>query len=265
MREEAVTITPERTNEDRYLDYFPRINRALHFLYNRTTEGKENIPDEPAFFVANHLSSADPLLITAEYTEHTGRPLRAVAQQEYFDGKGLRIPVGPLTKLLHREVRIGGRVIQSFMQDTWMIPTNREVSRESMAALQTQLAATFERGESVVGYAEATRSPDGRLYRLREALIRLIIVNEVIAVPSAHVYGGVPLPLMKKSLVKFDRPITPEDYHSGDFAGLALGPKVKLLTDTIEGRIAALSGQERAGVYAPIPGVAVRSHEAVKP
>src|SRR5690606_29589869 len=130
------------------------IGPLLKTIYRPWVEGADNLPSSgPVIIVGNHLSVIDsffmPLMID--------RRVHFLAKSDYFTGKGLR-----------------GWLVRSFMLSVGQIPIDRSGGKASEASLNTGLAV-LERGDVLALYPEGTRSPDGRLYRGRTGVARLVL------------------------------------------------------------------------------------------
>jgi 1-acyl-sn-glycerol-3-phosphate acyltransferase len=103
---------------------------------NVRTEGEENIPAGPCFFLANHTSAVDPLALFIAVP----RRIAFLAKQELF-----RIPLFGLA-----------------MRSARFVPVDRG-NRRAAAASAARAVSLLRQGVSMAIYPEGTRSPDGRL------------------------------------------------------------------------------------------------------
>jgi 1-acyl-sn-glycerol-3-phosphate acyltransferase len=132
-----------------------------------------------------------------------------------------------------------------------MLPIDRSGGKASEASLNTGLAV-LARGEQLGIYPEGTRSPDGRMYRGRTGVARMILEAGVPVIPVAmietdHVMPeGTTIPKVHRVGVVFGEPM---DFSR--FAGLE-GDRFVLrsITDEIMYELGKLSGQEYVDVYA---------------
>ena len=206
--------------------------RPLMFLLFRPhITGRENVPlDGPVVLASNHLSFIDSIVIPLAVPS---RRVTFLAKSEYFTGTGLS-----------RGVQ---RVVFTALG---AVPVPRDESMEARAALQTALEV-LDRGWACGIYPEGTRSRDGRLYRGRTGIAWLALTSGAPVLPVGLVGTDRVQPVGSRSLrvarvaVRFGPPVRPEDY-SGQGAAAA---QRRRLTDDVMDRIAALSGQERAGSY----------------
>lgn len=231
----------EQPKKDRYHLLFPVFNRGLKIMFNRDIHGTENILEEPALYVANHIRATDSLLIAQAYTEVTGEALRFGAKKEYFDGKG----IDNKGKL--------GRTAKWLMESTGQIPVDRR--RENPRALEEFMKTAtglLESGESIALHPEGTRSPDGRIYTFRATAARIAMQAKVPLVPVGLVYDE-SRPLRRTPVtIRFGEPITPEDFDKLPYRLLPRKLKGEHFSDVAERRVAKLTGKERAFTIATI-------------
>ena len=193
--------------------------------------GRRNVPAEGAAILAsNHLSFIDsvflPLMID--------RPMAFLAKSDYFTGKGLK-----------------GWATRMFMKGTGQIPIDRTGGKASEASLNTGLQV-LGRGDLLGIYPEGTRSPDGKLYRGRTGVARMVLEAGVPVIPVAmigteHVMPiGSRLPKVRRIGIILGEPV---DFSR--FEGLE-GDRFVLrsVTDELVYDLRGLSGQEYVDVYA---------------
>ncbi len=97
------------------------------------------------------------------------RPVVFLAKSEYFTGKGLK-----------------GWATRVFFQAAGQLPIDRSGGKASEASLNTGLKVLAE--GSILGiYPEGTRSPDGKLYRGRTGVARMVLESGVPVVPVAMI------------------------------------------------------------------------------
>jgi len=203
----------------------------LRVIFRPWVTGLENIPREgPVILAGNHLSVIDsfflPLMVE--------RRVYFLAKSDYFTGRGLR-----------------GWLIRNFMLATGQLPIDRGGGKASEASLNTGLQV-LGRGDVLGIYPEGTRSPDGRLYRGRTGIARMIVEAGVPVVPVVMVDTEKAMPI-GSSLPKIRRIGTvigePLDFRR--FSGLGDDRVVlRSITDEIMHALRALSGQEYVDVYA---------------
>ncbi len=200
-------------------------------VFRPTITGVENVPrDGAAIIVCNHLSFVDSIFLPLAIP----RKMTFLAKSDYFTGKGLR-----------------GAIVKWFMTSAGQLPIDRSGGKASEASLNTGLGVLAE-GRVLGIYPEGTRSPDGRGYRGRTGVARMVLEAHVPVIPAAVVGTdevmplGARLPKVKKVSVVIGEPM---DFSR--FEGLENDRFVlRSITDEIVYRINELSGQEYVDVYA---------------
>lgn len=193
--------------------------------------GSENIPETGGVILAsNHLSFIDsvflPILIK--------RRVYFLAKSEYFKGRGLK---GWLTK--------------NFMLATGQLPIDRSGGQASEASLITGLGV-LDSGNVLGIYPEGTRSPDGKLYRGRTGVARMILESGVPVLPVAMIDTDKAMPIGSK-LPKIRRigTVIGEPIDFSRFQGMQSDRFIlRSVTDEIMYELNALSGQTYSDVYA---------------
>lgn len=207
------------------------VGPILLLLYRPKVIGKENLPKEGgAILASNHLSFVDSIFLPLVLP----RSVSFLAKSEYFTGKGLK---GFFTRL--------------FMKATGQLPMDRSGGQASADSLNTGLEVLAS-GRQLGIYPEGTRSPDGKLYRGRTGVARMILESNVPVVPVAMIDTelimpiGAKLPKIKRVGITFGEPI-----EFSRFQGLE-GDRFVLrsITDEIIYSIMEISGQEYEDVYA---------------
>ena len=207
------------------------IGPPVRAIFRPWSLGLSNVPSSgPVIIASNHISFVDSVFIPLLMP----RRMVFLAKSEYFRGRGLK---GMLTRFFF--IAIG------------MLPMDRSGGKASEASLNTGLEVLTEGG--VLGiYPEGTRSPDGRLYRGRTGVARMILEAGVPVVPVAVVDTdkvmrvGSNRPHVHRVGVIYGKPL---DFSR--FAGLE-GDRfiLRSVTDEITYEIARLGGQEYVDVYA---------------
>ncbi len=203
----------------------------LKLLFRPWVRGMENIPNSGAAILAsNHLSFSDSIFLPLQ----SRRPLVFLAKSEYFTGKGIK---GALTRW--------------FFKGTGQLPIDRSGGKASEAALNTGL--TVLGGGQVLGiYPEGTRSPDGRLYRGRTGIARMVLEAKVSVLPVAMIDTEKVQPIGKR-LPRIRRIgiVVGEPLDFSRFDGME-GDRIVLraVTDEIMYELMKLSGQEYVDAYA---------------
>jgi 1-acyl-sn-glycerol-3-phosphate acyltransferase len=203
----------------------------LRVLFRPWIRGAENIPTTGAAILAsNHLSFSDSIFLPLMLR----RPVVFLAKSEYFTGKGLK---GALTRW--------------FFKSTGQLPIDRSGGKASEASLNTGLSV-LEEGSLLGIYPEGTRSPDGKLYRGRTGIARMVLEAKVPVIPVAMIDTekvqaiGQKLPKIRRVGVNIGAPL---DFSR--FEGME-GDRIVLraVTDEIMYELQKLSGQVYDDVYA---------------
>ncbi|CAB4564171.1 unannotated protein [freshwater metagenome] len=203
----------------------------LNLLFRPWVRGAENVPRKGgAVLASNHLSFVDSIFLPLKVK----RPVTFLAKSDYFTGKGFK-----------------GAIIRWFFKSTGQLPIDRSGGKASEDSLNTGLGV-LERQLLLGIYPEGTRSPDGKLYRGRTGIARMILEAQVPVVPVAMIDTdqvqplGAKYPKIHRVGVKFGKPL---DFSR--FAGME-GERAVLraVTDQIIYRIKELSGQRYEDVYA---------------
>jgi 1-acyl-sn-glycerol-3-phosphate acyltransferase len=191
----------------------------------------ENIPTSGAAILAsNHLSFSDSIFLPLQ----TRRPVVFLAKSEYFTGRGVK---GALTRW--------------FFKSTGQLPIDRSGGKASEASLNTGLGV-LEQGSLLGIYPEGTRSPDGRLYRGRTGIARMVLEAKVPVIPVAMIDTekvqpiGQTMPKIRRIGIVVGEPL---DFSR--FDGME-GDRIVLraVTDEIMYELRKLSGQEYVDLYA---------------
>lgn len=203
----------------------------LKVLFRPWVRGSERIPtDGAAILASNHLSFSDSIFLPLMLR----RPVVFLAKSEYFTGKGIK-----------------GTLNRWFFKGTGQLPIDRSGGKASEAALNTGLGVLSQ--SQLLGiYPEGTRSPDGRLFRGRTGIARMVLEAKVPVFPVAMIDTekvqpiGRRLPRIRRIGVVVGEPL---DFSR--FAGME-GDRLVLraVTDEISYELMKLSGQEYIDVYA---------------
>lgn len=203
----------------------------LKVLFRPWVRGLQNIPTSGAAILAsNHLSFSDSIFLPLQLR----RPVTFLAKSEYFTGKGIK---GALTRW--------------FFTSTGQLPIDRSGGKASEASLNTGLKVLAE-GNLLGIYPEGTRSPDGRLYRGRTGIARMVLEAKVPVIPVAMIDTekvqpiGKRVPRIRRVGIVIGAPL---DFSR--FEGME-GDRIVLraVTDEIVYELQKLSGQEYIDMYA---------------
>lgn len=203
----------------------------LKLLFRPWVRGMENIPSSGAAILAsNHLSFSDSIFLPLQVR----RPVVFLAKSEYFTGKGIK-----------------GALVRWFFKSTGQLPIDRSGGKASEASLNTGLGVLAQ-GLLLGIYPEGTRSPDGRLYRGRTGIARMVLEAKVPVIPVAMIDTEKVQPIGKR-LPRIRRVgiVIGEPLDFGRFDGME-GDRVVLraVTDEIMYELKKLSGQEYVDLYA---------------
>jgi 1-acyl-sn-glycerol-3-phosphate acyltransferase len=193
--------------------------------------GLERVPKEgPVILASNHLSFIDSIFLPLV----VDRPVVFLAKSEYFTGRGLK---GWATKM--------------FFQAAGQLPIDRSGGKASEASLNTGLRVLGE-GRILGIYPEGTRSPDGRLYRGRTGVARMVLESGVPVVPVAMIGTaevmpiGTRMPKVRRVGIVFGEALDFSRFEGREGDRFVL----RSVTDELVYDLRALSDQEYVDVYA---------------
>ena len=208
------------------------LGASLRLVFRPKVVGLENVPPSgPAIIASNHLSFSDsffaPLVIP-------GRKVTFMAKAEYFTRRGFK-----------------GWFSRVFFKGIGQLSVDRSGGKASAAGLKTGLQV-LQAGELLGIYPEGTRSPDGRLYRGRTGVARMVLEAGVPVIPCAMVNTdrlqppGQVVPKLVRPEVRFGKPLDFSRYEGMETDRLVL----RAITDEIMYELMRLSGQEYVDIYA---------------
>jgi 1-acyl-sn-glycerol-3-phosphate acyltransferase len=203
----------------------------LRLLFRPTVVGAEHLPATGAAILAgNHTSFLDNFMIPLVVP----RRVTFLAKSDYFTGRGIK-----------------GRLQAAFFRSAGQIPIDRSGGAASEAALRTGMRV-LDRGDLLSLYPEGTRSPDGRLYRGKTGVARMVLEAGVPVIPVGLVGmfdlqpAGRTMPKLGKVELRVGRPL---DFSR--YAGMQSDRFVlRSITDEIMYELMLLSGQEYVDQYA---------------
>ena len=203
----------------------------LRVLFRPWVRGMDNIPASGAAILAsNHLSFSDSIFLPLQ----SRRPVVFLAKSEYFTGKGIK-----------------GGLVRWFFLATGQLPIDRSGGKASEASLNTGLRV-LDQGQLLGIYPEGTRSPDGRLYRGRTGIARMVLEAKVPVIPVAMIDTEKVQPIGKR-LPRIRRVgiVIGKQLDFTRFEGME-GDRIVLraVTDEIMYELMKLSGQEYVDAYA---------------
>jgi 1-acyl-sn-glycerol-3-phosphate acyltransferase len=199
---------------------------VLRAIFWPRIEGEEHIPTTgPVILAINHLAAIDSFFVPVLLH----RRISFLAKSNYFTMKG---PIGFLVK--------------HFLLGVGQLPIDRSGGSASANSLNSGLKALAEGG--VLGiYPEGTRSPDGRLYRGKTGIARMVLTAGVPVVPvSIRGTDKIRFPHFGKIRVVIGDPIDFTRFMGYDNDRLIL----RSVTDEVIYEIMQLSGQDYVDVYA---------------
>jgi len=212
---------------------------VVRLVFRPTIEGAENIPARgPAILVSNHVSAGDTFVLPAMIRRRLTFPAKA----ELFAGRG-----GP-----------GARVVAWFLKNVGMLPMDRSGGRASAGSMGSVLDV-LRRGELLGIYPEGTRSPDGRLYKGKTGVARLVLQAGVPVVPVGMIDSQfVPskvlrIPIMRRPRIRVGTPMEFSRYQLPIDAPVRSAAEerelLRWITDEIMTAVQQLSGQTYVDAY----------------
>lgn len=203
----------------------------LRTVFRPWVIGGENVPTSgPVILASNHLSFIDSIFLPLVLD----RKVTFLAKSDYYTARGIK-----------------GWAVKNFLKATGMLPIDRSGGQASEASLRTGLGV-LAKGDVLGIYPEGTRSPDGKLYRGRTGVARMVLEGGVPVVPVAMVDTERIMPIGKRMpKVRRVGVILGEPLDFSRFEGLE-GDRfiLRSITDEIIYEIGVLSGQEYEDVYA---------------
>jgi 1-acyl-sn-glycerol-3-phosphate acyltransferase len=207
------------------------VGPILRMLFRPWVKGLDNIPaDGPAVLVSNHLSFSDSIFLPVAVP----RPVVFLAKSEYFNGKGIK-----------------GRLTAMFFRLSNQLPMDRSGGAASSSSLTAGM--DILNGGGLLGiYPEGTRSPDGRLYRGKTGVAKLVLATGVPVIPVAMIGTDKVQPIGRRiPNIRRVGIIVGEPLDFRRYEGLADDRFVqRSVTDEIMYELMRLSGQEYVDAYA---------------
>jgi len=207
------------------------IGPFIFSVFRPWVRGRENVPERGAvIYASNHLSFVDSVFLPLVVE----RPISFLAKSDYFTGTGIK-----------------GAIIRWFFLAINQLPIDRSGGKASEASLNSGLEHLANGGQLGI-YPEGTRSPDGRLYRGRTGVARMILEARVPVIPVAMIDTekvmptGTRIPKVRRVGVVFGEPLDFSRFEGMEGDRFVL----RSITDEIMYELARLSGQEYVDVYA---------------
>ncbi|MHA7154914.1 lysophospholipid acyltransferase family protein [Arthrobacter sp. TMN-50] len=207
------------------------VGPILGLLFRPWVKGMDNVPvDGPAVLVSNHLSFSDSIFLPIAVP----RPVIFLAKSEYFTGQGIK-----------------GKLTASFFRLSNQLPMDRSGGAASSSSLSAG-EAVLNAGGILGIYPEGTRSPDGRLYRGKTGVAKLVLATGVPVIPVAMIGTDKVQPIGRRiPNIRRIGIIVGEPLDFTRYKGLAEDRFVqRSVTDEIMYELMRLSGQEYVDVYA---------------
>ena len=182
---------------------------GFKIAYNLKYEGKENVPKAGSnIFASNHRGYVDPVFISLA----TRVPNTFMAKEELFHGPRFFVWIIK---------RFGAFPVERGKGDTTAITTSID---------------KLNSGRNFVIFPEGTRSHDGKVGRGKTGVALIAAVAQCPVIPVGINYEGEKLKFRKKIVVRFGKPISPEQLKI-----TTPGPKeLKLLRSTVMDSITKL-------------------------
>ncbi len=207
------------------------IGPLLTTVFRPWVTGLENVPRTgPIIVVCNHLSFVDSIFLPLMID----RQMAFLAKSDYFTGKGLK-----------------GWVVRFCLSAGGQLPIDRTGGKASEASLNAGLQILAEGGVLAI-YPEGTRSPDGRMYRGRTGVARMILEAHVPVIPAAVIGTekvmplGSTIPKVHRVGVVIGKPLDFSRFEGMESDRFVL----RSITDEIIYEMNKLSEQEYVDVYA---------------
>lgn len=218
----------------------------IKLLFRPWVKGLDNVPAQgPAILASNHLSFSDSIFMPLSVP----RPVVFLAKSEYFTGKGIK-----------------GRLTAAFFRLANQLPMDRSGGAASATSLGLG-QEVLEEGGLLGIYPEGTRSPDGRLYRGKTGVAKLVLASGVPVIPVAMIGTdkvqpiGKRVPNIRRIGIIFGEPMDFTRYK-----GLEDDRFVqRSVTDEIMYELMRLSGQEYVDVYASTVKERLAARKGAKP
>jgi len=203
---------------------------VVRLVFRPRISGEHHIPDiGPAILVSNHISYGDTFVLPSMIRRRVTFPAKA----ELFSGRS-----------------VGGRIVRWFLHHVGMLPMDRAGGRASATSMDPVLEV-LRQGHIIGIYPEGTRSPDGRLYKGKTGVARLVLAARVPVIPVGmkdsqfvpSAFLGVPT--IRHPVITIGPPL---DFSR--YAGAGNDRDVlRWVTDEIMGAVQQLSGQTYVDAY----------------
>ncbi|MDO4945556.1 MAG: lysophospholipid acyltransferase family protein [Ruminococcus sp.] len=185
------------------------VNALYHIYYDISFEGTENIPkDGGNIFASNHRSYQDPVFAALP----TRVPMSFMAKEELFkQNKAFALLIKTF----------GAFPVTRGSGDTAVIDTSIE---------------KLEKGRNLTIFPEGTRSKDGKVGKGKTGVALIAAIAQTKVVPVGINFKGSKLKFRSKVVVRFGKPIIPEEIGATSTDTKAL----KIIKNTIMEKITEL-------------------------
>lgn len=205
---------------------------VVRIVWRPKVTGTENIPESgPAIVVANHTSAVETFIVPAMISRRLTFPAKA---ELFTEGGG-----------------VAKRVVAWFLTAVGQLPMDRSGGRASAGSMDSVLQV-LQDGQLLAIFPEGTRSPDGRMYKGKTGVARLVLQAQVPVIPIG-IRDSVPrrtkrlrIPYYVRTKISIGAPIEFDRYAS------AAGDRnvLRYVTDEIMAAVQEQSGQEYVDAYA---------------
>ena len=205
---------------------------VVRLVWRPKVTGLENVPDSgPAIVVCNHTSAVETFIVPAMISRRLTFPAKA---ELFAQGGG-----------------IGKRIVAWFLAAVGQLPMDRSGGRASAGSMDGVLQVLKD-GQLLAIFPEGTRSPDGRLYKGKTGVARLVLQAKVPVIPIGirdsvlRRSKRLGLPYYVRTKISIGAPI-----EFNRYATAATDRNViRYVTDEIMAAVQEQSGQEYVDAYA---------------
>jgi 1-acyl-sn-glycerol-3-phosphate acyltransferase len=210
---------------------------VVRLVWRPKVTGLENITSSgPAIVVCNHTSAVETFIVPAVIPRRLTFPAKA---ELFAEGGGL-----------------GKRIVAWFLAAVGQVPMDRSGGRASAGSMDSVLQV-LRNGELLAIFPEGTRSPDGRLYKGKTGVARLVLQAKVPVIPVgirdsvARHTKRLGIPYYPRTKISIGQPIEFDRYAP------AAGDRdvLRYVTDEIMAAVQQQSGQ----VYVDAYGASVKA------
>ena len=171
------------------------------------------------------LLPAAPFLLCANHCSHIDTPALMAAAGGSFDNYAM---------IAARDYFFSGERKFGYHRFMFLVPVERRASRDSLRAMFDGCRPHLSAGRNLIIYPEGTRSKDGNIGTMKRGAAALALGLQVPVVP-AHIGGtfhclpkGALIPKSGKVIVRFGKPLMPEDYPKNQQASRQLAADIAI-------------------------------------